>query len=135
MRRLVGVTGDVNPIDYGGGVVFSDDYGIHWWFWEPSDDEEFGRGKYTIWRVTVPEDVFAAQKWANPFEIAKTHGMHPFTLQALGQSRDPMERVAALGMIAGHYGADNLDSYPLVENRSWLHERFGAMLRRNRRRR
>lgn len=118
--RLIGTTGDVDALDYGGGFVYTtarNPERVIWEWWEgpiaPSGAElEYSPSYvYTVYRATVPDDVFDYHNWADIDEIASAAGILPDVLLAMGRSH-AMSRVRALEMIVGQHGPDEIDQYP-----------------------
>jgi len=106
--------GDVDPVEYGGGVVFKNEYGpvveyTHGLDWDGADPNAM-----EVYRVPVPADVFGDHSWANLKDLADFEGRTTKALRKLGKSRLVMGRVAALEAIASYYGWHELDHYPLT---------------------
>lgn len=133
-RKVFGTTGDVNALDYGGGIVFDQGYGPEWWVWDSPEGETDEFGDYRVYRVNVPDDVFEEHTFADPFKIAKSIDVNPLKLTQLGSSRDVMDRVEALEEIAMHYGIASLDHDPETFTRAQMMRKFEPSFRAKRRR-
>jgi hypothetical protein len=84
-----------------------------------------GFERLQVYREEIPRDVFAYNDWADVEDVAATTGQDPDKLLAAGKSRKIMDRVYALECIAGHYGWDELDQYPLTLTAKELERRWG----------
>jgi hypothetical protein len=119
--EVLNTTGDVNALDYGGGVVYHNpEYDtIAWEWWDGAYDEngaevEGGPGvEYTVYRRDVPDDVTAEFDWANWAQVASSVGEDEETLREMGRSDNVMERVRVMEDLVGYYGPHELDSYAL----------------------
>jgi hypothetical protein len=123
--RRVGSVGDVNPVDYGGGFVYK----------LPGDPEPYieyvhgldggdTEGRMTLYRDSIPADVFAHYNWAKVEEIARYIGADPDELRRLGASRKVMDRAYAVEAIASYHGWHELDQYPLELTEKELRRRW-----------
>jgi hypothetical protein len=108
-KTIVGTTGDADPFTFGGGVVFRNKYGIHWWFWDEPDE---ANPQYVVYRTSVPDDVLGYHTFAKTADMAATMDVPASDIRRMSTSKNVMDRVHVLEMIAGYYGAENLDSYP-----------------------
>lgn len=129
IRRKVGNIGDVNPIEYGGGFVFKNEYGYfveytHGMESDCPDVEKLSRCELALYSVPVPDDVFSDHDWVKVEEVARTIGADPEELRKAGSSNNVMERVRALEDIASHWGWNELDHYPQTVKASELKRRW-----------
>ena len=136
-RKIIGTTGDVNP-EYGSGVVYKDEYGIHWEFWDEPEEID-GKEVYRVYRGDVPDDVFKEYDWLGGAGggpaggVAASIGMEPEDLEALGRSKKIADRVEAMEAIFGGYESpENFDSYPIEITRAELNKRWGRVFSRQR---
>lgn len=107
--RVVGTIGDVNPVDYGGGVVLEDGVGVcsvEWY--EPLDEDDDGSDVW-VYRVDIDHGV---EDWMELNAVARTSGLDVAELTAGFDSKDPVTRARAWWTLACHYGWHELDSYP-----------------------
>lgn len=127
-RRILGTTGDVNMFDFDAGVVYSDEYGTQWEWWEwDNENDESSSAKATVYRADLADDIFADHNWANIDSVASTIAADPDELRRAGKSRSAMERQYALEAIVLNYGSFELDQYPLHLTRSELKKRWGRV--------
>lgn len=112
--RIVHRFGDVNPLEYGGGVVFATKDGYALERTGGLEDEGETPSHMTVYGVSIPEDVFAWYDWANADSIAETIGSDAATLAKLGRSKLVKDRVRAIEDIAGYHGWYELDQYPIT---------------------
>lgn len=124
-RRVLMTTGDVNALNYGGGIVYRDKYGTHWDLWY-SDDED--QDKYEVFTIDIPDDVIAEFNWVNWDSVANSIGMDLGELEWLGRSRKVGERVGALDAAVGHEGMYAFDQYPVSLTRAELKRRWPRQL-------
>ena len=127
-KKIIGITGDVNP-EYGSGVVYRDQYGIHWEFWQSmGEEDEKGKERYIVYRGDVPDDVFAEYNWLKAEGVASSIGMEPEELEALGRSKKIADRVEAMEAIfSGYESAENFDGYPTERTIGEINRRWGRV--------
>lgn len=121
--RRIGTFGDVNPVDYGGGVIYRNEYGTRVEYTHGLDGGDTPE-KMTVYSVDVPDDVFAEYTWAKPEDVASSIGTSGAQLIASGMSRSLQERVGVIEEIAGYYGWHELDDYPLTMTEKELRRRW-----------
>jgi hypothetical protein len=115
--RIIGRLGDVDPIEYGGGVVFTD--GSHRWieYTYGQEGEDFEGRTLThvlpVYRVDIPDDVFMDLEWVDINGVASSIGVAVHELDKAGSSDKVGDRAWAVEAIAGYYGWTELDSYPM----------------------
>jgi hypothetical protein len=126
--QVLGTTGDVNPIDHDGGVVFRDADGVVFWEWaERHDDAE--DSLISVHCIAVPDDVFDYYDWADAAQTAACCGWDSAEcLVEAGMSDDPMTRVAALESLKDYEGSRALDDDPLVMLAEDLEQRWSYWL-------
>ena len=137
--KILARTGDANPFDHGGGIVFrdaaqfggpgaADDPSISWWSWEGQDEtEDEGARTYKVWQVNVPDDVLAEVWWvddANLVGLASFVGSDVKTLRRMSKSNDVRGRVRLLETIGDYYGMANFDDQPVNYTQDELVEMF-----------
>ena len=126
-RYYVGRTGDINALDYGGGVVYRDKYGYHM-DWTPGvddyDDSRYGKSgrgeKFMIYGLDLEPDMLAYHSWVDVAALNRQYDDASYDVAELGRSDDPMDRASAAMDIIAYYGIDELDSYPVEMTRSEL---------------
>lgn len=120
-----------DPIAYGGGVVYRDQYGLHVERWsgaedsDSDDDSNDAKIVQSVYQFDVPPDVLKDHSWVKPSDVAETHGMDVDELRRMSKSRKIAERVEVLEMIGGHYGYDNLDHGPISLTGAEIMRRWG----------
>lgn len=119
--RRIGTFGDVNPVDYGGGVIYRNEHGIRIEY-----THGFGEGtaRDLVYLVPVPDDVLAEHTWVDVFDVASSSGREVAELQEMSRSRNVLDRVSVIEDIAGHYGWIELDNYPLSMTEKELRRRW-----------
>lgn len=140
--RKLGSIGDVNPIDYGGGYIFSapDSGGPHLEYFEGLDsderaerlsyddsDEKIDALKIQLYRVDLGKDAkdfLSDYNWVNWEEIARFTGQD-VSEYAPAKLRTAQARALAVQDAASHDGWSNFDSYPLQLTVGELKERWG----------
>lgn len=137
--RKLGSIGDVNPIDYGGGYIFStpESGGPHLEYFEGLDsderasrlfdDDEIDALKVELYRVDLgkdAEDFLSDHDWIDWKDIARTTGQD-ISEYAPGKLRSAHARARAAEDAASYHGWANFDSYPLQLTVGELKERWG----------
>ncbi len=111
--RKLGSIGDVDPTDYGGGVVFSTEHG-------PTLEyvEEHMHGADPEARLVYRVDLHDNARefldwfdWVDWDEVAQTVGADPSEFSA-SRLRSATARALAVESAAGQYGWYEMDSYP-----------------------
>lgn len=112
--------GDVDPLTYGGGTVFEDDDGGFTleYTYGPTDDEDYEEDdenyEHTVYRVDLHQslaDFLAYNDWADLDDVGRSVGA---TAQELRQcSETTLGRARLAEDIAGYYGWENFDNYPI----------------------
>lgn len=122
--KLYGVIGDLNPIDYGGGVVFEIDDGPHVIYFKEWGDED------TVGTFTVPieDNLVDDTPWWDWDDVARSTGIEASELQKAGASKDPIARAQVLETLASYYGWSAFDHAPEVLSREEAEERYGPMV-------
>lgn len=125
---VLGTVGDVNPVEYGGGVIVDDDGEIRVeYFYGLDTDEPDADGEFQVYYATVEPDVFGYHNWLSESDLehlAEDAGCEVDELREQGRSENPVERVLALELIAGLWGWGSLDHYPAHFTESELRERW-----------
>jgi len=116
--------GDVNPIEYGGGVVVDHGHGPQIEYTHGLDFDGADPAAMVVYQVPVEDDVFGWHDWADIKGIASFVDSTPAELRAAGKSLQLMERVWATECIADYHGWVNLDEYPITLSEEELEERW-----------
>lgn len=109
-----GIIGDNNPIEHGGGVVFThNDYPDRpqVLYFQPYGGDDDG-GMVTVSSFDVEEDVTRDLLWADWSEIAESIGIGSNELNKHGRSRDPVARAQVYETVGNYHGFIELDHYP-----------------------
>lgn len=141
--RKLGSIGDVNPIDYGGGYIFStpESGGPHLEYFEGLDsderaerlsydddaEEKINKLKVQLYRVDLGKDAkdfLSDYDWVNWEDVATSTGQD-VTEYGPGKLRTAQARALAVQDAAGYHGWANFDSYPLQLTVGELKERWG----------
>jgi hypothetical protein len=148
---ILGITGDVSALSYGGGVVYrAADGTVMWEWWDGPLDaqgEEINyspKARYTVYRTSVPDDVLREHDWVDVRALLSTSGVSLIPrittgppenlLRRSGRAGEPMERVSVLEMIKDHYGDHQLDSYPVERTGAELRKRWASHFKTRRQR-
>jgi len=142
--RKLGSIGDVNPIDYGGGYIFSaPEVGGPWVeYFEGLDsddrvsrigygedaDEKIDALKVELYRVDLGKDgpdFLRDYDWVDWEDVAATTGQDP-SAYAPGKLRTAQQRALAVQDATSLHGWHNFDSYPLQMTVAELRERWGV---------
>lgn len=141
--RKLGSVGDVNPIDYGGGYIFSspESGGPHLEYFEGLDsderaqrlsyddeaEEKIDKLKVELFRVDLGKDAkdfLSDHDWVDWDEIADSVGSDGSAYEP-GKLRTAQARALAVQDAAGYHGWNNFDSYPLGLTVGELKKRWG----------
>lgn len=127
-RRKISSLGDVNP-EYGGTVLYRDQYGYHLEHWDEPEDDDLpaSQQEVEVYRADVPDDVFGYHNWVNVADVARTMGMSATDLRADGRSADPTDRARAVEAIAMYHGWQNLDESPATFTIAELKRRWRSI--------
>ena len=121
--KVLGVTGDVNPLKYGGGVTFRDLDGIpKWWVWGEADPED---DIYHVHEVALDQDLLARFDWVNLREIGDATNNSVAKLKADAKNKDPVNRAWFVEAIAQVHGLHGVDNEPTEYTGEELVQRFG----------
>lgn len=116
--KCAGRTGDIDPIAFGGGFVYTDEtgvYGPELTFFEPGQDEEWnkkgGMTPVTVYRVML--DSGPREWWYPQLEnLAKYTGQTLTELETCAKSKDPQTLAILYSDLISYFGAHEFDSYP-----------------------
>jgi hypothetical protein len=93
-KKLIGVTGDDDPLLYGGGVIFRKGELDYWQFW---DDRRTDKN-YEVWTAKIPSRILKEYR-ANRYELAEAMGVAPEEVRSLASARDAGDRQRVLKAI------------------------------------
>lgn len=102
-------------------IIFAVDGKVSIEAWhELSDEAEvFPWSRFAIYRVDVPDDVYAEHTWVKASELESGD-------EAEGRDADPKKRAWQIIEIANYYGWEELDQYPLSLTAVELYQRWGT---------
>lgn len=123
--HIIGSTGDVNVFDYDAGIIYTDEAGIGWEFWQWRDEsDESSKAVCFVYRVDVPQDVLEDFDWVDWEGVASSVGSDVAELRERGASADVRERVSVIEDAVGYHGGYEFDQYPLKLTRAELKKRW-----------
>lgn len=130
--EVLGTIGDVSPIEHGGGRVFETEHGPMLEYTHGMEDDavvehDEGATKLQLYRVSIEPDVLTDLNWVKPSDlksIARSMDTEVSTLREFSKSGDVMKRVRVYEDVAGYWGWDNLDSYPITMTARELDEHW-----------
>lgn len=136
--KYAGHLGDVDPIAYGGGFVYTDETGVYGpemvWF-EPGTDEQWheteGETPLQVFRVLLerPESEWWFEKLE---EIASYTGLPTEELILTAKSDNPVRRALIYSDLISYFGAEEFDSYPVTMTEDEAYERYAAEMKASR---
>lgn len=127
----VGVVGDINPVDYGGGLVFEDKTGVY----APEVEYYLGDNGAYLGKIRIYR--FSADKCTFVNGVLSDNRFHPElpawfadklpddTTPEQFCSEDTMIRAMAWTEVGLYYGFENLDNYPIYLTRNEAIKRVG----------
>jgi hypothetical protein len=95
---ILGLTGDVDPVEHGGGVIFRNRHGVQFEFWDAAGRHEV----VSVSRVPVPDDVLAEYSWIDLPGVARYTGRSVQALRRDGTSRDVLVRALLIRDLASY---------------------------------
>jgi hypothetical protein len=151
--KLAGTVGDVNPIDYSGGFIYTDETGIYppelEWI-ESEDSHKAEPTNWTVYRILLERCAMVKidgafrlitanykPDWTHPIDryiewfdesiknVSDSSGIPIADLETMLCSPDPKQLAQAYLELAQYHGWENFDSYPLkFTDRSELETRY-----------
>ncbi len=137
--KYAGFVGDVDPIAYGGGFIYTDETGVYGpemtWF-EPGTDEQWHETEsdtpLQVFRVlleTKPE----AEWWFDKLEeIAGFTGQTAEELRLAAKSDNLVERANLYSDLIHYYGVEEFDSYPSTMTEDEAYARYAEEMKLSR---
>lgn len=122
---IIGTIGDINPVDYSGGIIGEVDGQYRLDYLEVLEEENAWLG-YTIDLEQV-KDIDAEFGSSYIKSVCSCCDIQKDELQRLFASEDPQERAIAYWTYALCWGWSHFDSYPVrfeIEDEAMLRERF-----------
>ena len=138
--KKIGSVGDVNPMEYGGGFIFSaKGVGGPWIEWFDGLDvlvDEIGQAsaddipdfEVAVYRVSLEKDAkdFLSQyDWVDWGDVASSTGQNVKVYTTPSQLKSVQARAMALLDAAGYYGWHEFDQYRLIITIAELEKRWG----------
>ena len=127
--KFIGHIGDVDPITYGGGFVYTDATGVYapemTWF-EPAPDEQWHETESDTplqeYRIMLEKEPQSEWWYSRLTDIASFTGLEVEELRAMSLSRNPLEVALLYSYLIHYFGAEEFDSYPmtLTENEAYV---------------
>lgn len=109
-ERAIGTIGDVNPIEYDGGIIYQKGDPPRYrmiYFQHYGEDD----GQVSVYGFDIEDDVIKDLNWADWEQIAESFGADVDELKAMARSPDPFERAWVYESVGGYDGFSNLDGY------------------------
>jgi hypothetical protein len=128
VSHLIANLGDANPFEYGGYLILKDGEDFQGVYWdEPQEDET----SVMVYRFSIEPNAIKDLSWVKDKDwksVADTHGTTKSEILAMAKSPKVRERAEVYRMVAGHFGWENLDSYPDTINLAKLDDLYGSKL-------
>lgn len=151
--KLAGTVGDINPIDYSGGFIYTDETGVYppelEWI-ESEDQHKAEPSNWTVYRILLERCAMVKidsafrlitgtyePSWPHPIEryiewfdesirdVSNTCGIAIADLESMLCSNDPQELAQGYLSLAQYHGWVNFDGYPLkFTDRQELESRY-----------
>ena len=140
-RKVIGNFGDLNALEYGGGLILQsggDYHLVRFEGWE--DRQQYRPSEFNSWGEPKPGAKMAVsivhfapgeKHWSEDWdvkEVASTYGMPVSELRGMLRSNDPRVMAGGIEAIAGYYGWGEFDHYPEEVTRTEIHKRWGRWL-------
>jgi len=135
----IGTFGDVNPIKYGGGILYKDGdsyRAVHFdptyesdLYYERSEDDEDGFLIVEVRSFDVEDNVITHLSWLDNKDwdgIADSISIDADDLRELATDPDPRVRLQVYQSVAGYWGWGNLDHHPGRARAYELKKQYGA---------
>jgi hypothetical protein len=124
-RTYLGSTGDCNPIDHDGGVVFRTESGVTW--------EACISSEGTTWLhcLDVPASVLEYYGQSDIDAAAQSCGIDSAEATRMASSANIMERVGVMEMLSMHMGLEAMEPSEVI-TRGALARRWKPFLSRSR---
>jgi hypothetical protein len=111
----LGIIGDADPIEHGGGIVGTNKYGPFVTYFEPTDLGDSVRGSLAleglvrVYTVPIEPDVTSDLDWVDWKDVSDFTGMSVKDIKQAGKDPDPVVRSGVYESVAAYYGWQNLD--------------------------
>lgn len=117
--KKVGAVGDVNPVEYGGGVVCEDETGVYApevEYYDRDSDAEYSKirvYRFSADKCTFVNGVLSDNRFHPDHPVWFADKLPDDTTPEQFCSEDTMTRARAWTEVGLYYGFDNLDNYPI----------------------
>ena len=137
--KYAGHIGDVDPIAYGGGFVYTDEtnvYGPELTYFEPGPDEEWhdkgGETKLTVYRVLLESG--SCEWWYSKLsEVAEFTGQDIADLERIATSPiSPLELASLYSDLIHYFGPHDFDSYPTETTENEAYAKYAEEMKQSR---
>lgn len=98
--RVIGLTGDDDPWNHGGGVIFTNEHGAWWQFWDPPSGPN-----YIVYTAAVHANVLREAEYTDLNELEQLTGVAPDDLKRMSRSTLDTERASLVEILRETYGA------------------------------
>lgn len=138
--KFAGHIGDIDPIAYGGGFIYTDETNVYCpemtWF-EPASDEEWhkteGQTPVQVYRVLLEKDSEMEWWYSRLSEIASYAGQAVQELQRIAHSSNPVELASLYSSLIGYFGIANFDEYPTAITEDEAYRKYAGEMDASRR--
>lgn len=123
LYEVLGMTGDNDPLENGGGVVFKDFEGrTLWWTWSSVKAK---RRRYDVYQVDLdPDNLVKQADFFTWNDLADAMGVSLKEAKAMARDPSPMIRVRIPEAIGTIHGLERLYEYPQEYTHQELVDRF-----------
>jgi hypothetical protein len=123
LYEVIGMTGDNDPLENGGGVIFKDLEGrTLWWTWSSVKAK---RRRYDVYQVDLdPDNLVKQADFFNWNDLADAMGVSMNEAKAIARHPFAMERMRIPEAIGTIHGLERLDAYPQEYTYQELVDRF-----------
>jgi hypothetical protein len=98
--RVIGMTGDDDPVEHGGGVIFTNEDGAWWQFWGAREGAHL-----TVYTAQIHDNVLREASYTSAEELELLSGIAPDELKRMSRSILDTERAALIELLRREYGA------------------------------
>jgi hypothetical protein len=120
--RILGLTGDDDPWTHGGGVIFTNEHGAWWQFWDPPSGPN-----YIVHTAPVHSNVIREASYTDLDEVEQLTGIAPDELKRMSRSALDTERASLVEILRETYGASAVSPDEPERLTAWeLMQRWGA---------
>jgi hypothetical protein len=134
--KYAGRIGDVDPVSYGGGFIYTDETGVYppeVVYFEPASDAEWKEKEdaavLTVYRFILEKD--SAREWwfESLSDIAKYTGQNLSELESVARANSPVPLAQLYADLISYHGVENFDSYPVQMTEREAREKYAVELK------